>query len=239
MHMMTNHDSSAIAAKKRNERTCAGCGKHAPAEELVRVVHDPGSGAIAVDLAGRMPRSAHVGRGAHVHPARDCVAKAVKSGFARSFKAKIVADAATVAADIVSAADRRIEGLLSGARRAGELALGADAVAVALREGRAQLVVVARDAAAAARIPEVERAVASGRAVALGDKQRLGALAARPELAVLAVLHPGVADAVARTHRAAEPFRTLGPPGGRSPEESLPANADARSEEAWSSPEVQ
>src|SRR5262245_14947753 len=109
------HDSATPRPPKaRNERTCAGCGKHAPAEELVRVVHDPSSDEIAVDLA-----ASSFGRGAHVHPSPDCVKRAAKGGFSKSFKAQIKADAAKIGADLVSAADRRIEGLLVGARRAG------------------------------------------------------------------------------------------------------------------------
>ena len=79
MFTMTTNDESAKAAPRGNpgrpERTCAGCGKHAAADDLVRVVHDPSAGAIAVDLA-----ASGFGRGAHVHPTPDCLAKAVKAG---------------------------------------------------------------------------------------------------------------------------------------------------------------
>ncbi|MBX3221481.1 MAG: YlxR family protein [Labilithrix sp.] len=237
---MTTNDESARTARKgpsgtssRSERTCAGCGKHAAADELVRVVHDPSSGEVAVDLA-----SSGFGRGAHFHPSPDCVAKALKGGLARVFKSKVVGDASAIGEAIVKAADRRIEGLLTGARRAGQLAVGADVVAEALREERAKLVVVARDAAAATRLPEIERAIASGQAVALGDKQRLGSLmSGRGEVAVIAVLHPGVAAAVSQTYRMSGPFRSaasvVAPPGGAGTE-----SQDVRSEEAWSSSEV-
>jgi len=227
MEMTTHDDSSAKAAKKRNERTCAGCAKHAFAEELVRVIHDPYAGEIAVDLAG-----SGFGRGAHVHPSPDCLARAIKGGFARVFKCAVVADANAVGAEIVRAADRRIEGLLAGARRAGQLAVGADVVAVALKEERAELVVVARDAAAATKLPEIERAIASGKAIALGDKRRLGLLMARDEVAVIAILHPGVAAAVAQTYRMSGSFR--GAQGSTAP---VPQGC-RESEEAWSSSEV-
>jgi predicted RNA-binding protein YlxR (DUF448 family)/ribosomal protein L7Ae-like RNA K-turn-binding protein len=242
METMTTHeDSSVTAAKKRSERTCAGCGKHAAADELVRVVHDPSSGEVAVDLA-----SSGFGRGAHFHPTPDCVAKALKGGLARVFKSKVVvrhpsggsapagatsheADATALGDEIVSAADRRIEGLLTGARRAGQLAVGSDVVVEALKAERAELVVVARDAAAATRLPEVERAIASGKAIALSEKQRLGSLMARDEVAVVAVLHPGVAAAVARAYRMSAPFRSRARSGG------VVAADVVRSEEAWSS----
>ncbi|MBX3260207.1 MAG: DUF448 domain-containing protein [Labilithrix sp.] len=252
---MTTNDESARTARRgptgtpgRSERTCAGCGKRAAADELVRVVHDPSSGEVAVDLA-----SSGFGRGAHLHPSPDCVAKALKGGLARVFKSKVAlrpaaggaapaegrgGDVAAIGAQIVQAADRRIEGLLTGARRAGQLAVGSDVVAEALKDGRAQLVVVARDAAAAAKVPAIEQAIASGNAVALGNKQRLGSLMrGQGEVAVIAVLHAGVAAAVGQTYRMSGPFRSVAgnaaPPGGAGTE-----SQDVRSEEAWSSSEV-
>jgi uncharacterized protein len=212
---VTNEREPTAKASKKPMRTCAGCGQHAAAADLVRVVADP-SGALAVDLAG-----SGFGRGAHVHGAMPCLEKALKAGFARVFKGKVTADP-PLSAQIVAAADRRIEGLLSGARRAGQLTVGGDAVVEAWNEGRASLVIVARDAAAAARLGEVERAVAAGKAIAFGEKKRLGSLMNRDEVAVLAVLHSGVADAVAATFRVSAPFR----------------KSDLRSEEAWSSSEV-
>lgn len=221
----TTDDSGARTARKRNERTCAGCGKHALAEELVRVVHDPGSGEVAVDIAG-----SGFGRGAHFHGAPECLAKALKGGFARVFKAPVVADAAALSREIVEAADRRIEGLLAGANRARQLAVGADVVVEALRAERAHLVVVARDAAAATKHYEVERAIASGKAIAMSEKQRLGSLMGRDEVAVIAILHSGVATAVAQTYRVSGPFRVaLGSA------ETASAAALQIGEDAWSS----
>ncbi len=242
---MTTSDESAKTARRGNpggpKRTCAGCGKHAAADELVRVVHDPSSGEVAIDLAG-----SGFGRGAHFHPTPDCVAKSLKGGLARVFKSKVVADAKAIGEEIVKAADRRIEGLLTGARRAGQLAVGSDVVVEALRGERAELVVVARDAAAAAKLPEVEMAVASGKALAFADKQRLGSLLARDEVAVVAILHPGVAAAIAQTYRMSGPFRST--PGGVAPTVArvtgdggspleVAGTQDVRSEEAWSSSE--
>jgi predicted RNA-binding protein YlxR (DUF448 family) len=240
--MTTNDESAKTAPKKRSERTCAGCGKHASADELVRVVHDPGSGEVAVDLAG-----SGFGRGAHLHPTPECVAKALKGGLARVFKSKVVADAQAIGLDLVKAADRRIDGLLTGARRAGQLAVGSDVVAQALKEERAELVVVARDAAAATKLPDVERAIAAGKAIAFADKQRLAALMARPggpsgagaEVAVVAVLHPGVAAAIAQTFGMSGPFRgAMGSAAPVSKSETSGEPQGVRSEEAWSSSEV-
>lgn len=154
------------------------------------------------------------------------------------FKCNVIGDPKALGDAIVRAADRRIEGLLAGARRAAQLAVGSDVVAAAWNENRAELVVVARDAAAAAKLPQVERAIASGKAIAFGDKQRLGSLTARSvgqsengEVAVIAILHPGVAAAVAQTYRMSGTFRGA---QGSAP----PVAVGVRSEEAWSSSEV-
>jgi predicted RNA-binding protein YlxR (DUF448 family) len=200
-------DVAMTDEKKRTERTCAGCGKHADVSDLVRVVLDPSSGELAVDMAG-----GGFGRGAHVHGAPSCLQKALKSGFARVFKTEIKGDADAIAKDIVQAADRRIEGLISGAKRAGQLAIGADAVSDAKSP---QLFVVARDAAAAAKLPIVEQAISEGNAIAFADKSRIGALlsptnvggSGTKEVAVIAILHAGVAEAVAKTYRLSGAFR--------------------------------
>lgn len=187
--------------KRGPERTCAGCQKQAPVSMLVRVVVDPSSGEIALDLAG-----SGFGRGAHVHPSKDCVAKALKSGFARSFKMDVKGSLAAFATQIVANANRRIEGLLGGARRAGRVAFGTDKVKEELRAGNAKLVVVARDAAAAAQVTEVRDAIGKGLAIAWADKKSLGMIFSKEDVAVCAVLDEKVAAAIAATQRMAAPF---------------------------------
>jgi uncharacterized protein len=204
-----DNNSTTASAKAGPVRTCAGCQKRVSADELVRVVLDPSSQEIAVDLSGSA-----FGRGAHVHGNTDCLAKALKGGFARVFKTKITSDAKTIGAQIVAAADRRIEGLLQGARRAKQIAVGADVVVESLRQEKVELVVVARDAAAAAKLADVEHAIASGKAIAFSEKKRLGALFARDEVAVCAVLHPGVAKAILGAYRVSRPFVVDGSGGG-------------------------
>ncbi len=222
---MTAESDSSAPSKRKNQRSCAGCGKHAAPEELVRLVLDPSSGELAVDMA-----SSEFGRGAHVHASPDCLQKALKSGFSRVFKTKVVGEASAIGQEIVNAADRRIDGLLSGAYRARQLAVGSDVVSESLKEGKADLVVVARDAAAATRLPEVERAIATGKAIAFGEKAHLGSLFSKEEVAVIAVLHQGVASAVAQTYRLSGPFRTSAA--------SSVSGSGRGSEEAWSSSEV-
>jgi predicted RNA-binding protein YlxR (DUF448 family) len=181
-------------------RTCVGCGDRvelqrteAAAMTLVRLVLGP-DGEVAVDAG-----SGGFGRGVHVHLRPDCVERAATRGIARSVKAKVTLvwqdelagseesslsgtsgklvplDAASLATAIVRALDRRAHGLLLAAARAHKVALGADAVTGAVERGDAQLVVVATDAAAAAELSAVRRAVSAGRAVAWGTKQVLAA----------------------------------------------------------------
>jgi predicted RNA-binding protein YlxR (DUF448 family) len=119
----------------------------------------------------------------------------------------------SLARAIQSAMDRRIEGLLRAAVRSRHMARGSDAVTGACRRSEGELVVVACDAAAAANLTEVRRAVAEGRAVAWGTKERLGAIVA-PAPAPHA---PGPVDAAgscwpAPSHDGGDPH-TPGPAG--------------------------
>jgi predicted RNA-binding protein YlxR (DUF448 family) len=172
---------------------------------------------VVVDVA-----SSGFGRGAHVHASPDCVAKALKGGFARVFKTRVEGKAQDFAAQLVAAADRRIEGLLMGARRARHLVIGGDSVVEGLRGGKVKLVVVARDAAAAAQLGEVRDAVAAGKAIAWSLKGRLGALLAKDEVAVCGVVHDKVAAAIEGAYRNSRPFfegvesvESVGSAGGR------------------------
>jgi predicted RNA-binding protein YlxR (DUF448 family) len=196
------HDERGEQGEKPgSRRQCAGCAKRDFADALVRVVLDPADGSLAVDLA-----DSRFGRGAHVHASKECAQKALRGGFAKVFKCKVEGTLESLAEQILVAADRRIEGLLAGARR-GKLAIsGADVVRAAYREGTAALVVVASDAAAAAKFPEIQDAVAVGKAIGWSNKQRLGAIFGRDEVAVCAVLHEGVAKAIGSARLMALPF---------------------------------
>lgn len=194
------HEETHEVGKAPPRRMCAGCGKRDLADNLVRVVLGP-EGEIAVDLA-----DSRFGRGAHVHATKDCVQKGARGGFAKSFKTQVTTTVEAIGEQIIASADRRIEGLLIGARR-GKLAIGGgDVVREAWRDEKAALLIVAVDAAAAAKLPEVEDAIRQGKAIAWSDKQRLGAVFGRDETAVCAVLHEGVAEAIGSARRMALPF---------------------------------
>lgn len=190
---MPSEPRERTGKKPAPTRTCVGCQKRVPAGGLVRLVLDPTADppSVVVDVAGSA-----FGRGAHVHPSPDCIARATKGGLARTFKTKVVATADEIAAQLVAGVDRRVEGLLMGARRAGQVVIGADATVEALREGKVALALVAKDAAAAAHLGAVQEAVAKGLALAWSDKERLGVLLAKDEVAVCGVLHDKVASAI-------------------------------------------
>jgi len=193
----TSIDMQASAREpRRPQRTCVGCGAHEHPSELVRVVLGP-DGNLAVDLAGK----SSFGRGAWLHASPSCLEKGATRGLSRSFRAKVRSTPEALAAAIVEAADRRITGLLVAAFRSKQATLGADAVSERATSGEVDLVVVACDAAAAASLPVVQRAVAQGRAVAWGTKNELGALAGRAEVAVVGIQSATLAEAIRATVR--------------------------------------
>ncbi|WP_437596534.1 DUF448 domain-containing protein [Sorangium sp. So ce590] len=202
-------------------RTCVGCGERVGVDDvrgarpLVRLILGPG-GVIAVD-----PGDGGFGRGAHVHPQRDCVAAAVARGLARAAKGRVHAirgnvgpgaegdgdqaapgaeplTAVSLARAIRGATERRLQGLIRAAVRSRSVAIGADAVVGSCERGEAALLLVACDAPAGADLPEVRRAIAAGRAVAWGTQQVLGSLAGRESgVAVMAISSAPLAVAVA------------------------------------------
>lgn len=184
--------TTGVSDLRGRTRTCIGCAERVEVDgpdgaDLVRLILGPG-GEIVVD-SGR----GGFGRGAHVHARRSCVERAARSGLLRATKgaARSILSAEdgqdekgealstdSLARAIQHSMDRRIEGLLAAAIRSRQVACGADGVTGACRRGDAWLVVVACDAAAAADLTEVRRAVAEGRAVAWGTKERLGGIVA-------------------------------------------------------------
>jgi hypothetical protein len=176
-----------------------------------------------------------------VHPRPECLQKAVDRGLARSAKVKtntlateagelVPLTRAALAEAIQRSTDRRIEGLLISAKRSRRLAIGADAVRSAWARGDAQLVMVARDAAAAAELSEVRQAIAEGRGVAWGDKVRIASLvhgparteAHRVGVGVIAVSSRTIAEALLEAVHVADgvtgtPAKQAAKPGASRP----------------------
>lgn len=168
------------------ERTCVGCHAATAPSELVRLVLGP-DGSLVADARG-----GSLGRGAWVHPTEECVRKAVPRGVARSLKAEIKTSADEVLAQLGRAGIRRVLALISAAQRARKAAAGATAASEAIARGEAELVVVARDARAAAELSAVVRALGSGQGLYVATKAELGQALGRPETGVVAILDFGI-----------------------------------------------
>jgi uncharacterized protein len=175
---------------KQPTRTCVGCREAGSRDELVRVVAGD-DGSVVVDLS-----ASAFGRCAWLHPRKECVERAAPRGLSKSFKQKVKTTSQELASAIASAAERRIVGLLSAAARTRRLAPGSSAALQEIAAGRAQLVIVAADARAAASGAGVQQMIESGRAVAWGNKQTLGAALGRGDTGVVAVLDGGIARAI-------------------------------------------
>ncbi len=213
-------DEEALEARRvgqggrPRERTCAACGQKAHGKDLLRVVMGPWNGTfaeVAVDFA-----NGAIGRGAHIHPTVQCLKKAVASGFSKSFKSKIQANAEELAREIVLGSERAIIGLVTSAVARRRVAVGADASKESMKEG-APLLLVASDAGSIAS--EFHAYADEGRISVFGDKQVLGKLCGKSEVAVLAITDENIASAIVRATTMAGPFRgTSGSEACMSPE---------------------
>lgn len=125
-----------------NDRTCIVTRKRGTADGMIRFVADP-DGNVVADIRARLP-----GRGCWVTAERSCLRQAMKRNlFARALKARV-----TVLADLDATVDMllvsALTGMISMARKAGQVVTGATKVDAAVRSGRAIAVFNATDAAA-------------------------------------------------------------------------------------------
>jgi predicted RNA-binding protein YlxR (DUF448 family) len=167
-------------------RTCVTCRQRATRPELVRVVLGA-RGEIVVDLAGCAP-----GRGAWMHPVAKCVAGA-PTRLSRVLRTEVRVTRQRMFESLRRAAHQRTVELLSSARRARALAVGAEAVAVAIDAGTSALIVAATDARAAVQTTKIGREISQGRGCAWGTQASLGALLGAATVDLVAVLESRVA----------------------------------------------
>ena len=173
-------------------RTCVGCKASGSPQDLVRLVVGP-EGQLAPDLAGGA-----FGRGAWVHPRSSCMQTAVRGGLSRGLKQQIRAELPELLAQVRDAAARRGLSLLQAAQRSKLAGLGATALEEAEREGRVELLVLARDARASAELSPVKRLAAGGRVSLFKTKAELGAAFGRDELGLVALFSPDLSREVKR-----------------------------------------
>jgi predicted RNA-binding protein YlxR (DUF448 family) len=139
------------------ERSCIVTREALEKDRLIRFVLGPDN-AIVPDLSENLP-----GRGYWVTASRKVLTEAVKkNAFAKAMRAPVKPDP-ELPARVAALVDRQIVDLLGLARRSGSLVTGFEKVDVALRTGKAVLLIEARDAGADGRaklarhtLPEVE-----------------------------------------------------------------------------------
>jgi hypothetical protein len=172
---------------------------------VVLGLSEEGKHDVAVDVAGRS-----FGRGAHVHALAACLIKACAGGFSKAFRRQVVVDAARLGRDASAAADRRVEGLLLGARRAGLLAFGEDAKGPEA-EGT-PLFIVACDAGSSVLGGRLRQAVADGRVLVWRTEEALGTLFSSELVAIVAIRHGSVAREIRRARSMSESLGLIGSP---------------------------
>jgi hypothetical protein len=148
-------------------------------------------GAAVFDIEGRLP-----GRGAWICPSPDCLNALTSGTLGHVLKSPVrLADAAARRRELVEALRRRVDNLLTMARRMRGAAFGPTGVRAALKEGRAGLVLVAGDAPADAAASWAARS-APVPARSGPDAAALGSLCGRGPVAVAAITAAGMAEAL-------------------------------------------
>jgi predicted RNA-binding protein YlxR (DUF448 family) len=168
------------------ERTCVGCRAATKPSELVRLVLGP-DGTLVADSRGGAS-----GRGAWVHPSVECIGQGVPRGVARALKTEVRTTADELLGQLRDQGIRRVLALVGSAQRARKAAAGGTAASEAIERGEVELVVVARDARAAAELPSVVAAIGRGQGLVVGTKAELGLALGRPDTGVVAILDAGI-----------------------------------------------
>ena len=207
MAIEMNGGAGARRGRCDGARRCAVTGRTLDKSRLVRFVRAP-DGSVVADLKCVLP-----GRGIWVDADREMIERAcakngalvraghVAPGFADRIEQQLLA---------------RCESLIGLARRAGELALGQDAVRAMLRDGEAGVLVVARDAASDSRdkVAKLHAAVAPdvGMVEAL-DRDELGRAVGRASAVFLAVRAGRLAARLSAESARLAGFRSVSPVG--------------------------
>lgn len=192
--------SPSASERLSSERTCVGCRRTVPREDLVRFAIADVPPFVVPD-----PQRKLGGRGASVHPTRECITLAVKKGgFARAAKKSVTIDAAALWTSLARLYEQRSDSLLIAASRRKMLVIGTDAVRESLRpsektgEVRIEVLVVASDAEGRREELEAGAARIGRRCCVIGTKNSLGRLFGRDEVGVLGILDPRIGDEVVR-----------------------------------------
>jgi hypothetical protein len=191
---VTDASHQADAVRRQPERTCLGCRRTADSSQLLRLVRSP-DGEVVYDAGRRLG-----GRGAWVCRSAACLTRALGSRrLGTAVGGPVNAVRPEVMLERISGqVRRRVEGLLAAAGKARKVELGATRVEDALRRtAGVRLVVLARDLSPRVAASLGAHALAAHAPIAwYGDRSTLGALFARDELGVAALMDDGLARAV-------------------------------------------
>lgn len=173
-------------------RSCVACRTSRPRRALIRV-HPVAGGRLHVDLGGGS------GRGAYVCPRRVCLEQAVTRGeFARALKVTLEPTTVEALEGLIrQRVSRKVAALLGLARRARQVASGAEAVDSAVKRHVARLVLSAADASpsSVARLRSAAHKSGIAWVQAIG-KDELGAALGTAPLACVALTDAHFAGAV-------------------------------------------
>lgn len=187
--MMVGSEREGTTVPRASWRTCVGCRAEAPRGELLRLVLD--GDRFAVDRKGTLG-----GRGVHVHARRSCIQGACRSGFSRALRRETRVDARVLVDVIVDSLSERLGSLVLAARRARAVTVGTDVTVEAVRAGKVALLVVARDARAAAEVAsELAPSVPLG-IVRHGDKSMLGRALGKDEVGLVGIVGVDLARSI-------------------------------------------
>ena len=169
-------------SRKIRQRRCIATAEVGAMEGMLRFVIAP-DGTLTPDISGKLP-----GRGAHLIPTLENLEQAIKSrAFTRAFKRQVTvpSDFAEHLSTLVLAA---LHGRLAMARRAGDLALGQDAVFAAAQKGTLSLLILPHDATpnASARLSGIARDFPT---LTFSTADALGQVLGRPRISNLAFTH--------------------------------------------------
>jgi len=174
-------------------RTCLGCGEQRDKFALVRLVVDNAE-ILKIDW-----RQTEAGRGSYLCPDGDCL----RRFFSHRRWKRLRVPWTPLQRDHLKRElemmiqPNKIESLVGLANRVGKVALGQQAVEIALKKRQARLVILAADAAANT-MTHFSELIQKSRTPVLttGLKSDRGRLFARDSVAVLAILHDGFARAI-------------------------------------------
>ena len=163
------------------QRTCIACRSKLEKGSLIRFVLSP-AGEVLVDYRSKLP-----GRGAYTCLSLDCVARAAKNGFTRSFKKNVSADAEVLSCQLQDEMEKRLVSLLGMTRKAGILISGSGQVLAACSsKHKPELIIMSDDISESIAQKLLKSCKLSGiKCFSLFSKDFLGQLLGKSERSVI------------------------------------------------------